>query len=211
MRPISEILFRHKAFFGICVATLLVSFAVASAAISARDIWMGYTPEQKELAIAGFTDCYRSASSSEKAFARTNMAAAARIIDETSGKTDEPPFATVILRSIRKAPTVKPDAHGEHWEGPTGFHSGLWWRGINNPDRRAYVQGAFWCAQVLGVDTISAPKEEVEQAVTKLNDWYVISDEDWKDPRSNARVDISVISALQKIEILHISKTPAKR
>ncbi len=164
--------------------------------------WNGYTPAEKQLAIAGFTDCYRSQSSNHNAFANTNLVSAIRLIDE-SAKSDGLPFASVILRSLEKSPVAKPDPHGEHWDGPTGFHTGLWWRGVENSERGAYVQGVVWCIQAPGVSARMTGTSS-EAIVTKLNDWYVVTDDDWKDPRSNARVDVSVISALQKIEVLRV-------
>jgi hypothetical protein len=162
--------------------------------------WDGYTPTEKQMAIAGFTDCYRSQSSNKNAFVDTDLISAIRVIDE-SAKANGLPFANVILRSLEKSPLTKPDPHGERWDGPTGFHTGLWWRGVENSERQAYIQGIVWCIQAPGVSArmMNASSEAI---VMKLNDWYVVTDDDWKDPRSKARVDISVIAALQKIEIL---------
>jgi hypothetical protein len=198
----------------VLAASLVASFALAFAVYSAesntsdsdQDIWRGYTAEQKQLAIAGFADCYRTASPNNGAFAQSDLVATVRIVDERASSAREDLFGNLILQSITRAPVVKPDVHSEHWEGATGFHSGLWWRGIDERDRQAYLQGVFWCTQSTNTITISGSQQSVQQAVSKLNDWYVISDDDWKDPRSNARVDVSVVSALQKTEILRIRK-----
>jgi hypothetical protein len=200
-----------KAFATITVVLLLAQCTRGNAAVTDRAAWQHYTPEQKQLVIAGFTDCYRSASANREAFAKSDSASAVRFVDEASGSAEELPFGTLILQSIKKAPIVKPDVRAEHWAGPTGFHSGLWWRGIEDPERQAYLQGVFWCTDVLNGTAIIAPQETVQRAMVKLNDWYVISDDDWKDPRSNARVDVAVISALQRVEVLNIKKTTTKQ
>jgi hypothetical protein len=86
----------------------------------------------------------------------------------------------------------------------------LWWRGIDERDRQAYIQGVFWCTQIRDNISILPPGQPVQQAVERVNEWYVISDEDWKDPRSNERVDISTIAALQRIGIIRITKVTRK-
>lgn len=192
--------------FGILTVVLAV---LGSDSAYCQSPWMGYTPAQKQLAVAGFTDCYRSQSSDKKAYAGRNLAATVRLID-AAAKSGDLPLPSLIIQSIQKAPVVKPDPHGEHWSGPTGFHSGLWWRGIEDGERQAYVQGIVWCSQAPQVSAQMSDTSS-QAVVSKLNDWYVISDDDWKDPRSNARVDVPVISALQKIEILHIKGAAAKR
>jgi hypothetical protein len=192
---------------GLITFVLLLS-AFGSGVAYGQSPWDGYTPAAKQLAIAGFTDCYRSQSSSKKVFVNTSPASTVRLVDE-SAKSDGVPFASLILRALENAPAIKPDPHGEHFDGPTGFHSGLWWRGVENSERAAYVQGIVWCTQAPGV---SARMTDIssEAIVTKLNDWYVVTDDDWKDPRSNGRVDVPVISALQKIEVLNFTGAKAK-
>jgi hypothetical protein len=212
MHPINKHRLVCKAPATIAFILLVVWCALGSTATASdRDIWKNYTPEQKQLAIAGFTDCYRSVSANKEAFTKTDMVTAVRLVDEASSGAGEASFGSLILQSVKKAPVAKPDAHAEHWEGPTGFHTGLWWRGIEDPERQAYLQGVFWCTEVSnGIATV-ASQESVQQAVAKLNDWYVISDDGWKDPRSNARVDASAISALQRVEILRIKKVTTKQ
>jgi hypothetical protein len=176
---------------------------------SDRGAWQHYTPEQKQLAIAGFADCYRSASSNKNAFAKGDTVSTVRLVDETS-KDDGPSFPSLILQALKKAPVVKPDPHAEHWNGPTGFHSGLWWRGIDNSDREAYVQGAYWYTQVSGASAVVIGTMSVQATVQKLDSWYVITDDNWENPLSNARVDVPVISALQQIGVLRIKRATAK-
>jgi hypothetical protein len=209
MHPINRHHFVPKAFAMIALMLSLAQCATGEGTTFDRDIWRRYTPDQKKLALAGFTDCYRSVLPNKGAFARSDVFAAIRLIDEASHKDENLSFGSLILQSVKQAPSVKPDTHAEHWEGPTGFHSGLWWRGIENPDREAYVQGAFWCVQVINAAEIVNSHEPILQAVERLNNWYVISDDDWKDPRSNARVDVSVISALERVGVLRIKKTKA--
>lgn len=191
--------------FGILVVVLTMC---GSDLAYGQSPWLGYTPAQKQLAVAGFTDCYRSQSSDKRAYAGRNLAEAVHLID-AAAKSGDVSLPSLIIQSIQKAPIVKPDPHGEHWNGPTGFHSGLWWRGIEDSERQAYVQGIVWCSQAPGV-SVQISDTSSQAIVSKLNVWYVIMDDDWKDPRSNARVDVPVISALQKVEVLHIKGVTAK-
>lgn len=188
---------------------LLLSFsAFGSEAGYAQNLWSSYTSGEKQLAIAGFADCVRTQSSSKSAFANTDLVSVVRFVDDTA-KSSDLPFANLILEALQKAPVAKPDPHAEHWSGPTGFHSGLWWRGVEDGERLAYVQGIVWCTQASGISARVADTSS-QATVAKLNNWYVITDDDWKDPRSNARVDVPVISALQKIEVLHIKGAKPK-
>lgn len=173
-----------------------------------RDTWKGYTAEQKELAIAGFLHCYRTASSHDSAFAQTNVATVIRIVNETQ-EAESTTFGSLIFQALKKAPNAKPDVHAEHWSGAYGFSTGLWWRGLEKPGREAYVQGVFWCAETAANVSVTMPGQSVPEAVHKLNDWYVVSDDDWKDPRSNARVDVPVAVAMQRTGIVSIR--PAKK
>lgn len=189
---------------------LVVAFSMFGSAFAyGQNPWVGFTPAQKQLAIAGFTDCYRLQSSDKRAYAGRDLAAVVRLVDGAirSGDVSLP---SLIIQSVQRAPNVNADPHGEHWSGPTGFHSGLWWRGIQDGERQAYVQGVVWCSQAPGL-SVHISDSSSQTIVSKLNDWYVISDDDWKDPRSNARVDVPVISALQKIEVIHIKENAAKQ
>ena len=190
------------------IALALLLVALGSAVADGQGPWDGYTTAAKQLAVAGFTDCYRSQSSKKKAFMNTNLGSTVSLIDG-SEKSDGAPFASLIMQALEKAPAAEPDPHGEHYDGPTGFHSGLWWRGVGNNERAAYVQGIVWCTQAPGV-SVRMRDISTEAIVQKLNDWYVVNDDDWKDPRSNARVDVPVISALQKMEVLNFKGTRTK-
>lgn len=110
-----------------------------------------------------------------------------------------------MLTAMKEVVPAAPDTHAEHGS----VDDGMLWRGLIDQEKQAYVQGVFWCAQISG-GKAAIPQQSIQQVVQKLNDWYVVSDDDWKDPRSNARVDVPVISALQQIGVLHLVKTPAK-
>jgi hypothetical protein len=211
MHPINRNHFFAEIIAVIAFALMLAQSAIGSVPTSDREVWKGYSQEQKQLAIAGFADCYRSASGEKEVFALTDLVATGHLVDVALSHAEENQFGSLILQSLKNAPTVKPDVHAEHWNGPTGFHSGLWWRGIEDRDRQAYVQGVVWCAKVLNTVTISTPVLSVQQVVEKLNGWYVISDDDWSDPRSNARVDVSAIGAMQRLEILRIKRAAGKK
>lgn len=210
MHQINRNRWLRRYFLWATIFMLLVTLrAFGSVRTVDRDAWKGYTPEQKEMAIAGFLHCYRAASSRNYAFAQTDVASVIRIVNETE-EAEGTMFGSVILEALKKAPNAKPDVHAEHWSGPYGFSTGLWWRGLENPDREAYVQGVFWCAGVAASVSVTIPGHSVPEAVHKLDDWYVVSDDDWKDPRSNARVDVPVVVAMQRTEIVSIkpAKTP---
>jgi hypothetical protein len=154
--------------------------------------------------IAGFVHCYRSASSHKDAFTQSDDTAAIRMIDKTIKGGKDTPLGNLILQALNTAPNAKPDVHAEHWSGPYGFASGLWWRQISDQDRQAYVQGVFWCTEEVDYVKVITHSNSVQLAVKQLNDWYVISDEDWKDPRSNAHVDVPVVLAMQTTGIISI-------
>jgi len=206
MHPINKNRFFANVVALIAFALMLAQSALGNTSTSDRGVWQGYSQEQKQLVVAGFADCYRSVSGEKEAFALSDLIAAGHLVDEALSRAEENQFGEIVLQSLKNAPIVKPDAHAEHWNGPTGFHSGLWWRGIENRDRQSYVQGVMWCAKVLNTATISVPGISVQQIIERLNEWYVISDDDWKDSRSNARVDVSIISALQRIGVLHTKR-----
>lgn len=110
-----------------------------------------------------------------------------------------------MLKAMKDVPPAAPDSHAEHGS----VSDGMLWRGLIDQEKQAYVQGVFWCAQIANGKATISP-QSIQQIVQKLNDWYVVSDDDWKDPRSNARVDVPVISALQQIGALKLNKTPTK-
>lgn len=168
------------------------------------NIWYSYTTTQKKVSVSGVADCYRTITPDKNAFMQSDLRAAIKIVD-THATEKKIPFGNIILQSLSNAPIVKPDVHAEHWRGPTGFHSGLWWRSLNEPERQAYVQGVFWCTKTRNPATAHNTKT-VKQAIHTLNGWYVIQDENWTDPRSNSRVDVSVIKAMQQTGILFIKE-----
>lgn len=193
--------------FLLCITFLLLlpSCTVGSASTD-FSIWNAYSAEQKKMSIAGFVHCYRTVSSSNNAFAESDDTVAARMVDEATKSAKEGLVGQLILQSLKKAPRAKADVHAEHWPGPYGFASGMWWRNLDDQNREAYVQGVFWCAETSGGVAVSVNEKSVHEAVKKLNDWYVVSDEDWKDPRSNTRVDVPVVLAMERNEILSIKK-----
>ena len=184
---------------------------VCGEAIVDSAIWRGYSNEQKQLAVLGFTDCYRSLSDNLNIFIDCDLKEAIRLVDDSLNHEDKESLKNLILRSVKAAPTIKPNEQEERWEGPSGFHSGLWWRGIDDKKRQAYIQGVFWCAQNNRLIDIANPKKSIRQVVEALNEWYVVSDDEWKDPRVNKRVDISVITALDKVHLLRIKDRAIQR
>ena len=181
------------------------SLGLAQAGDAGRGTWMRYSAEQKTVAISGFVHCYRESASRADAFGSINTASAMRIVDRLMSRRSMK-FGGMILQALKKAPNARPDVHGEHSSGPYGFARGLWWRGLDDRDRQAYVQGVFWCAEDSAKISINVPRHSVFEAVHRLNDWYVVSDEDWKDPRSNARADMPVIVAMQRAAIIAIER-----
>jgi hypothetical protein len=171
--------------------------------------WKGYSTEQKTQSLVGFVHCYRTALSSKNAFAQTDLETVIRIVDAAlTENKDQSAIGDLILDALKKAPRAKPDKYAEHWQGPYGFTDGMWWRGADDRNRQAYVQGAFWCAETASGRAIGVFEKSVPATVQKLNDWYLVSDEDWKDPRSGKRADVSVLSAMQQVGI--ISKVHAE-
>lgn len=186
-------------------ALLLPLRGIATVHTLDRGTWKRYTQAQKELAIAGFVHCYRAATSLKDAFARKDVAAVIRIVNGPE-KGEGTTFGSLILQALKDAPGTKPDVHAEHWSAPYGFASGLWWRGLEDLDRKAYVQGVFWCAETAPTIAVTVRGQSVARAVCRLNKWYVVSDDDWKNPLSNARVDVPVIVAMKQMEIISVSK-----
>lgn len=183
---------------------LLPSLGVAQAGDTGREIWTHYSSGQKTMAISGFVHCYRTSSSHAEAFDKIDSARAVRMIDEFLNRRNMT-LERTILQALNEAPDARPDLHAERWSGPYGFATGLWWRELDGRDRQAYVQGVFWCAESCGSVSIRVPGRSVSEAVHRLNDWYRISDEDWKDPLSNARVDVPVIVAMKRTAIIAIA------
>lgn len=158
--------------------------------------------------LVGFIHCYRAALSSKHAFAQTDLEAVVRRVDTTFSANKDQSIGDLILDALKKAPRAKPDKYAEQWQGPYGFTDGMWWRGADDRNRQAYVQGAFWCAETASGKAIGVFEKSVAATVQKLNDWYLVSDKDWNDPRSGKRADVSVLSAMQQVGI--ISKVHAE-
>jgi hypothetical protein len=110
-----------------------------------------------------------------------------------------------MLDAMKEVPPAQADVNAEHGS----VDDGMLWRGLIDQEKQAYVQGVFWCVRISKANT-TIPQQSIQQVVQKLNDWYVVTDNDWKDPRSNARVDVPVISALQKMEVLNFTGAKAK-
>jgi hypothetical protein len=173
---------------------------------------MGYSQEERSLSIDGFVHCYRTASPNKNAFARQEDADVVRIVTDEVTTGQGVPIPKAILRALSKAKIDSArDTNGEHWEGPYGFAAGLWWRELNDRKRQAYVQGVFWGAESVSNVRIAGSGISVEQAVKRLNDWYLISDDDWKDARSNKRVDVPVLVALRQNGILLVDRAASPR
>lgn len=197
----------------LAIAALLFlspSPGLAQAGNAGRATWMRYSPQQKTLAISGFVHCYRESAAQADAFENTDTASAERIADRLMPRRSLK-LGAVILQALQKAPNARPDVHAEHSSGPYGFAMGLWWRGLDDRDRQAYVQGVFWCAEESADISINVPRHSASEAVQRLNDWYVVSDEDWKDPRSNARADVPVFVAMKTAAIIAIAQRTTAR
>jgi hypothetical protein len=104
----------------------------------------------------------------------------------------------LMLDAMKEVTPAHANVHAEHGS----VDDGMLWRGLIDQEKQAYVQGVFWCVRISNGNA-TIPQQSIQRVVQKLNDWYVVTDDDWKDPRSNARVDVPVISALQKMEVLH--------
>lgn len=192
-----------------CQSLRIVTFIIllsgwSFGSVGSPDItaWKKYSTEQKTQSIVGFIHCYRTALSSKNAFAQTDITATIRMIDAALAESKDEEIGNLIFEALKKAPRATTDKYAEHWDGPYGFNDGMWWRGADDQDRQAYVQGVFWCAETASGKTIGLSEKSVPAAVQKLNDWYLISDEDWKDPRSGKRADDSVLSAMRQAEII---------
>ncbi|HEX3842989.1 MAG TPA: hypothetical protein VHV80_01405 [Steroidobacteraceae bacterium] len=182
----------------------------AQAGDAGRETWVRYSLEQKTVAVAGFVHCYRESASQADAFENVNTASAISTVDRLMGRRSMK-LGGMILQALKNAPNARLDVHAEHSSGPYGFAKGLWWRGLDDRDRQAYVQGVFWCAENSSDTSINVPRHSAFEAVHRLNDWYVVADEGWKNPKSNARVDVPVIVAMKTLAIIAIGKRTTER
>ena len=181
---------------------LLLSLSFGKVGTVGNNTWKEYSAEQKTDSIIGFVHCYRTAFSNKDAFAEADIAAVANMIDVALTKNGDEKIGNLVFEALKKAPNAKPDKYAEHSEGPYGFNDGMWWRGADDRSREAYVQGVFWCAETLPGKIVGGSEISVTAAVQKLNNWYLISDEDWKDPRSGKRADVPVLSAMRRLGMI---------
>ena len=168
------------------------------------DAWRSFSPAQKRYAFFGLIDCHKRSIPPTNAVRYDTDDRTFKRADELADKSAEY-MGEIMLDAMKQVRPVAPDTHAEYGS----VNAGMLWRGLIDQEKQAYVQGVFWCAQI-SKGKASIPQQSIQQVVQKLNDWYVVSDDDWKDPRSNERVDVTVISALQQIGVLHLNKMPAK-
>lgn len=175
------------------------------------DAWIKFSTGQKSQSLVGFIHCYRTALPSKDAFGRTDIGTVIHIVDAALAQNEDQPIGDLILQALKRAPHAKVDTYAEHWQGIYGFNDGMWWRGADDKERQAYLQGVLWCAETAPGKSISVTTKSVPAMIQKLDDWYLISDEDWKDPRSNKRADVPVFSAMEEMGIiLHIQSNADK-
>ncbi len=206
MRILNNISFLPRLMWAVLLILMALPFTHGESNSGDFDVWHRYSTEQQKMSIAGFVHGYRSVSLHKDAFSESEDIATIKMIDQAAMIGKDAQIGRLILQALKKAPDTKPDVHAEQWSGPYGFATGLWWRQIPDQDRQAYVQGVFWSTEVVDGVKVFAPDMSVQLAVKQLNDWYVISDEDWKDPRSNARVDVPVVLAMQTSGIISIGQ-----
>ena len=192
----------HRIIWGALIAFSL-SFSATSADASGRGatIWNDYSAAQKALSLMGFLQCYTLVSSDENAFERVDTAAALRIVTEATKTDSAISVGDIMLDALNRAPRYKSEVSGEHWDGPYGFATGLWWRALFDEERGAYFQGVLWCAES-NSDKVTVLQQD---AIDKLNSWYLISDEDWKDPRTGVRADVAVMEVMQQLQIVRLN------
>lgn len=202
MRRINSGYFAGQCFAIAAFLLVLSCWSFGSTGGTGMSAWKEYSVEQQTQSIVGFIHCYRTGLSDKNAFAQTDLGTVVRMVDGTLTETKDQSIGDLILDALKKAPHAKPNKYAEHWEGPYGFTDGMWWRGADNQNRQAYVQGVFWYAESASGNKITVSEKSVPATVRKLNDWYLVSDEDWKDPRSGKRADVPVVSAMQELGII---------
>jgi hypothetical protein len=188
-----------KSFF--VLAALLVCFMphIADGQTSDRDsdVWRSFSSAQKRYAFFGFIDCRKRAFPPTNAIRYNADDRTYKRVDELVDKSANP-MGQLMLDAMKEVTPAHANVHAEHGS----VDDGMLWRGLIDQEKQAYVQGVFWCVRISNGNA-TIPQQSIQRVVQKLNDWYVVTDDDWKDPRSNARVDVPVISALQKMEVLH--------
>ncbi len=190
-------------FFALLACWMLPHVAYGES--SNHDIWKSFSVEQKRYALFGFIDCHRLIFPGANASIYNADERVYGEVDKLAADNGDTPMGSLILDAMRKTPPAAPDSRAEHGS----VDDGMLWRGLIEREKEAYVQGVFWCAETAPSTTVSLPEKSVRTAVKTLDDWYVVSDDDWKDPRSNARVDVPVVAAMQRTGIVSIR--PAKK
>jgi hypothetical protein len=171
---------------------------------SDHDIWKTFSLGQKRYALFGFIDCHKRLFQPPNATRYNADDRTFRRVDELSEKSTKP-MGELILEAMKGISPAPPDVHAEHGS----VDDGMLWRGLIEQEKQAYVQGVFWCAVNIPATKIRPVGKSVGTAVKALDDWYVVSDDDWKDPRSNTRVNVPGIVAMQRTEIISIKRTKA--
>lgn len=171
-----------------------------------ESIWESFSLEQKTYAFFGFIDCHRLLFPHANASIYNANERVYKEVDKLLADNSTKTMGELILDAMKMTPSAAPDIHAEH--GSTD--DGMFWRGLSGQEKQAYVQGVFWCAETASATTVSLTKKPVRAAVQTLDDWYVVADDDWKDPRSNERVDVPLVVAMQRTGIVSIKqvKTP---
>lgn len=168
------------------------------------DVWRTFSSAQKMYAFWGFVGCY-------KLSVLRPSVNSYNVDDRTYKRTDElvnksaKPMGQIMVDAMKEVQPATPNVHAEHGSRDDG----MLWRGLMDGERLAYVQGVVWCVHVSKGNAIIS-RQPIQKIIKNVTDWYVIADDDWKDPRSNARVDVPVISALQNIGLLRIKNAVVK-
>jgi hypothetical protein len=210
MRQIDKNVIAQQILWIVVLALSLPWHAFADAGANDRDVWNGYSASQKKVSIAGFVHGYRAGVSRNDAFAQTDTTAAVQTVDQSATGGTGRMLGKLILEALKKAPSREPDAHADRKNRPYENATGTWWRGAKDKERRAYVQGVFWSAEIAPRVVVRVPEKSVDETVKKLNGWYQVWDEDWKDPRSDQRVNVAVLVAMQQTGIISIKKARAR-
>jgi len=202
MRQISRISISFLLF-----AALLVSIEPRANGQNSKlnsDIWKSFSLTQKRYALFGFIDCHKELYPPPNTIRYGADDKTYKRIDELARNSSKP-IGELILEAMKQVSPATPDIHAEHG----GADDGMLWRGLIGEEKQAYVQGVFWCVHT-STGNANIAQQSIQQVVEKLDDWYIVSDDDWKDPRSNERVDVPVISALQQIGVLHLKNSTSK-
>jgi len=159
--------------------------------------WSNYSLDDKRYATFGFIDCEEKLKmgSSQKTLVASNnvYSEVDRLIARNTGER----IGTLILRAMRVAPREHMDASAQ----VGSQDDGMLWRGLLQGEKAAYITGVFWCHDLTSVKSFYVGNTNVISTVNALDAWYVVSDDEWKDPRSDARVDIPIIDAIKRARV----------